>query len=263
MLCGALAGFMASFYSQNVWLGILVGALAGGALSLVHAYACIFLYVDQIVSGLAINMISLGLTSYVFKIFAGKGTLPPRIAGLNDVEIPFLSKLPGVGEILFSHNALVYFAFLFVPVTWWVLFKTTPGLHLRATGENPETAETAGLSIRRIRFLCVLVGGLFSGLGGAYMSLGQLKVFTENMIGGRGFIALAAVIFGKWDPLGAMGGTLLFGMADAAQLRLQAFGLRIPNEFFLMLPYILTMVVLAKIVGRTTPPEALGVPYKR
>jgi simple sugar transport system permease protein len=263
MLCGALAGFMASFYTQNAWLGVLVGALAGGAVSLLHAYACVSLYVDQIVSGLAINMFSLGLTSYVFKMFAGKGTLPPKIAGLENLKIPVLSKIPVLGEILFSHNVLVYLAFLLVPLTWWILFKTTPGLHLRATGENPETAETAGLSVRKIRFLSVFVGGVFAGVGGAYMSLGQLNVFTENMIGGRGFIALAAVIFGKWKPLGAMAGTLLFGVADAAQLRLQALGFRIPNEFFLMLPYILTMVVLAKIVGRTSPPEALGVPYKK
>ncbi len=263
MLCGALAGFMASFYSQNAWVGVIVGAVAGGVVSLLHAYACIFLYVDQIVSGLAINVFSLGLTSYIFKIFAGKGTLPPKIAGLVNLELPVLSRLPVLGEVLFSHNVLVYVAFLFVPVSWWILFKTTPGLHLRSTGENPEAAETAGLSVRRIRFSSVFVGGLFSGLGGAYMSLGQLHVFTENMIGGRGFIALAAVIFGKWNPLGAMAGTLLFGLAEAAQLRLQALGFKIPNEFFLMLPYVLTIVVLTKIVGRTSPPEALGIPYRK
>jgi len=263
MLCGALAGFMASFYSQNAWVGVFVGAMAGGMISLMHAYACVFLYVDQIVSGLAINVFSLGLTSYIFKIFAGKGTLPPKIAGLVNLELPCLSRLPVLGDVFFSHNALVYVAFLLVPVSWWILFKATPGLHLRATGENPEAAETAGLGVRRIRFSCVLVGGIFSGIGGAYMSLGQLNVFTENMIGGRGFIALAAVIFGKWNPLGAMAGTLLFGLADAAQLRFQALGFRIPNEFFLMLPYVLTMVVLTKIVGRTSPPEALGIPYKK
>jgi general nucleoside transport system permease protein len=263
MLCGALAGFMASFYTQSAGIGVMVGAIAGGALSLVHAFACIFLFVDQIVSGLAINIFALGLTSYIFKFFAGKGTLPPRIAGLGVIEIPLLSKLPMLGKIVFSHNALVYVAFALVPISWWVIFRTTLGLHLRATGENPEAVETAGLHVKRIRFLCVFVGGLFAGLGGAYMSIAQLTVFTENMIGGRGFIALAAVIFGKWNPLGAMGGALLFGLADAAQLRLQALGFRIPNEFFLMLPYVLTIVVLTKIVGRTNPPAALGVAYRK
>lgn len=263
MLCGALAGFMASFYTQSAWIGVMVGAIAGGALSLVHAFACIFLFVDQIVSGLAINIFALGLTSYIFKFFAGKGTLPPRIAGLEVIEIPLLSKLPMLGEIVFSHNALVYMAFALVPISWWIIFRTRPGLHLRATGENPEAVETAGLHVKRIRFLCVFVGGLFAGLGGAYLSVAQLTVFTENMIGGRGFIALAAVIFGKWNPLGALGGALLFGLADAAQLRLQALGFRIPNEVFLMLPYVLTIVVLTKIVGRTNPPEALGVPYRK
>lgn len=263
MLCGALAGSMASFYSGNVWVGVAVGTLAGGAVSLLHACACVLLFVDQIVSGLAINVFGLGLTSYIFKIFAGKELLPPKSAGLINIRIPFLSQIPFLGEVLFSQNLLVYMAFLLVPATWWVLFKTSPGLHLRAIGENPESAETAGLTVRKTRFFCVFIGGLFSGLGGAYMSLGQLNVFTENMVGGRGFIALAAVIFGKWNPWGAMIGTLVFGLADAAQLRLQALGFRIPNEFFLMLPYVLTIVVLTKIVGKTTPPEALGVPYKR
>ncbi len=261
MICGALAGFMASFYTKNVWVGVLIGALAGGAVSLLHACACVLFFVNQIVSGLAINVFALGLTSYIFKIFAGKGTLPPKIAGLASMKIPILSEVPILGEIFFSHNLLVYMGFLLVPATWWVLFKTSPGLHLRAMGENPESAETAGLNVRKIRFRCIFVGGLFAGLGGAYMSLGQLNVFTENMIGGRGFIALAAVIFGKWNPWGAMIGTLVFGLADAAQLRLQAMGFKIPNEFFLMLPYVLTIVVLTKIVGKTRPPEALGVPY--
>ena len=263
MLCGALAGFMASYYTQNVWVGIAVGAMAGGMVSLLHACACILLYVDQIVSGLAINVFSLGLTSYVFKIFAGKGTLPPKTAGLVSVQIPLLSQIPIVGEVLFSHNLLVYGAFLLVPASWWVLFKTVPGLHLRAMGENPESGETAGLNVQKTRFFCVVLGGLFAGLGGAYMSLGQINVFTENMIGGRGFIALAAVIFGKWNPFGALTGTLVFGLADAAQLRLQAMGFRVPNEFFLMLPYVLTIIVLTKIVGKTKPPEALGIPYKK
>jgi ABC-type uncharacterized transport system permease subunit len=263
MLCGALAGFMASFYTKNVWAGLIAGALAGGLVSLLHACACVLLSVDQIVSGLAINIFGLGLTSYIFKIFAGKGTLPPKIAGLANLKVPFFSQIPIFGEILFSHNLLVYMAFLLVPATWWVLFKTSPGLHLRAMGENPESAETAGINVRKTRFFCVFVGGLFSGLGGAYISLGQLNVFTENMMGGRGFIALAAVIFGKWNPFGALAGTLVFGLADAAQLRLQALGFRIPNEFFLMLPYVLTIVVLTKIVGKSRPPEALGVPYKK
>ena len=263
MLCGALAGFMASFYSGNAWIGVIIGAMAGGLLGLLHAFACIFLYVDQIVSGLAINIFSLGLTSYVFKIFSGKGTLPPKIVDLVNIKIPFLSQLPIMGEIFFSHDLLVYLVFLLVAVSWWIIFNTNPGLNLRAAGENPEAVTAAGLNVRRIRILCVFVGGLFAGIGGTYMSLAQLNVFTENMIGGRGFIAIAAVIFGKWNPWGAMAGTLLFGLADATQLRLQALGFRIPNEFFLMLPYVMTIVVLTKIVGTTNPPEALGIPYRK
>jgi simple sugar transport system permease protein len=263
MLCGALAGFIASFYSESAWMGVIIGAMAGSLVSLIHAYTCIFLYVDQIVSGLAINVFSLGLTSYVFKMFAGKGTLPPKAVGLENLKIPILSKIPFIGDVLFSHNILVYLAFLLVPVAWWFLFRTEPGLHIRAIGENPEAAQTAGLNVQLTRFLCILLGGLLAGLGGAYMSIGQLNIFTENMIGGRGFIALAAVIFGKWRPLGAMGGALLFGLADASQLRLQALGFRIPSEFFLMLPYIITILVLAKIVGRTNPPQALGMPFKK
>ena len=261
MLCGALAGFMASFYSQNAWIGVIIGALAGGVVSLMHAYACIFLFVDQIVSGLAINIFSLGLTSYIYKIFAGKGTLPPKIAGLTNVKIPILSQVPVFGEIFFSRDLLVYVVFLLVPLSWLIIFRTVPGLHLRATGENPDAVATAGLNVRLTRFVSVFVGGLFAGIGGAYMSLVQLNMFTENMIGGRGFIALAAVIFGKWNPLGAMAGTLVFGLADAAQLRLQVLGFRVPYEFFPMLPYVLTIVVLIKIVGKTNPPEALGISY--
>jgi simple sugar transport system permease protein len=221
------------------------------------------LYIDQIVSGLAINIFSLGLTSYVFKIFAGKGTIPPKVVGLPNVMIPGLSRVPVLGEIFFSHDILVYLIFLLIPVSWWIIFRTVPGLHIRATGENPDAVTTAGLNVRLIRFVCVIVGGVFAGLGGAYMSLGQLDMFTENMIGGRGFIALAAVIFGKWNPFGVMAGTLVFGLADAAQLRLQALGFSVPNEFFLMLPYVLTIVVLIKIVGKISPPEVLGVPYRK
>ncbi len=147
---------------------------------------------------------------------------------------------------------------------WGRLKRGHPlGLHIRATGENPYSVTTEGLNVRLTRFVCVIVGGVFAGLGGGYMSLGQLDMFTENMIGGRGFIALAAVIFGKWNPFGVMAGTLVFGLADAAQLRLQALGLSLHNEFFLMLPYVLRIAVLIKIVGKISPPKVLGVPYKK
>ncbi|MCL4441846.1 MAG: ABC transporter permease, partial [Firmicutes bacterium] len=177
--------------------------------------------------------------------------------------VPFLNKIPFLGQVLFNHSPLVYLTFLLVPFTWYLLFKTTIGLKIRAVGEHPRAADTVGIRVNQLRFICCIIDGAIAGVAGAYLSISLLSMFTENMVAGRGFIALAAVIFGKWNPVGVMGAALLFGLGDALQVRLQAQGINIPYQFLLMLPYIITIIALAGFIGRAVKPAAQGQPYHR
>jgi simple sugar transport system permease protein len=224
----------------------------------------ITLQVDQVITGITLNILALGLTGFLYRFILGKSMIPPSVTPLPVLTIPGLSRIPVIGPILFQQNIIVYATFFVcVPVSTFILLKTTFGLNLRAVGEYPLAADTVGINVYAMRYMGVLIGGLFSGLGGAFMTLAQLNMFTENMTAGRGFIALAAVIFGKWHPVGAMIATLLFGVADALQLRLQALGLQVPYQFLLMLPYVLTIIALVGVVRRTNAPAALAVPYEK
>lgn len=263
MLNGALAGFLGSYYSGNVWVGALSALTVGAIFGLIHAYLCVTLGVDQIVTGLAINVASLGTTGFALKLIFGLATTPPRVHSFQFLKIPLLSQVPYLGQLFFSHYMLVYFAMAMVVILWIFLFKTSLGLKVRVVGEHPLTADTKGVSVFRTRYACIIFGGMMAGLAGSYLSLGELSIFTENMTAGRGFIALASVILGKWNPFGVLGGTLVFGAADVAQLRFQAIGFNVPHQFLLMLPYIMTVVILAGVVGRTSPPMALGIPYTK
>lgn len=264
MLVGALFGFLGTFYSKNIWFGFAIGMGVAALYSLIAGFFSITLKVDQVITGITLNILALGLTSFVYRFILGKSFIPPSITSLEAVKIPWLSEIPILGPILFQQNVIVYLTFfLFVPLTTILLFKTSFGLNLRAVGEYPLAADTMGVHVYRTRYLCVMIGGLFAGLGGAFMTLAQLNMFTENLTAGRGFIALAAVIFGRWHPVGAMVATLLFGIADALQLRLQALGVNVPYQFLLMLPYVLTIVALVGVVKRTNAPAALAVPYEK
>lgn len=254
MLTGAFSGVAVTFFTGNPWLGVLAAILAGGLLGLLHALLTVKFIGNQIVSGTGINIFALGFTAYMSQILWGSRGASETVQGLNAVSIPLLKDIPIIGEIIGTHTPLVYLMLIIMVLCYIVLFKTPFGLRIRAVGENPAASDTAGIDVFRIKYLCVMMSGMLAGLGGAFLSLGHLSLFVWGMTGGRGFIALAAMIFGKWMPFGAFGASLLFGFADALQMRLQALGL-LPPQIILTIPYIVTIAVLAGVVGRATPPS--------
>jgi ABC-type uncharacterized transport system permease subunit len=262
MLIGALAGVLGAYFLGSAWLGVLCAVLAGAAAASIHATVAVVLKADQIVSGAALNIGALGLTAFLVRVIFGLQDQKREVPHFVPVAVPGLVDLPWIGPVLFRQGALVYLAFLLVPLLWWVLYRTTWGLRILAAGEHPRAADTAGIGVDRVRAACVILCGVAAGLGGAFLSLGQLHFFVDDMVGGRGFIALAALIFGRWNPLGAMLACLVFGAADALQFRMQAFGVGLPHQLLLMFPYLATLGVLALLAGQARPPSALGVPYR-
>jgi simple sugar transport system permease protein len=245
MLAGAFTAATVTFYSHNPWIGMLAAILAGVGVALIHAVACIRYRADQVVSGTAINILFLGVPALLSgALFESTGATP---------QIPQNQLIP---------LAPIVLAFVLVPVTWWVLNRTPFGLRLRAVGENPEAADTAGVNVARIRYAGVLLSGALAAIGGAYLSIGQSSLFARNMTAGRGFIALAALIFGKWRPVQTMLACLLFGFADAISIQMQGVS-RIPVQFIQIIPYVLTIVVLAGFIGHSRAPRALGLPYQK
>ena len=264
MLAGAFGSFMGMAYTGSAWLGVLIGVLAGGLMGLIHAFLSITLRVNQVISGIGINILSLGLVGFFFRVAFGVFGTPPTISGLGTTEIPILSQIPVVGTILFKQNILVYVTLILVFLCAIVLFRTTYGLRIRAVGENPRAADTVGVNVNRVRYLCVIFGGLMAGLGGTVLIMSVPgQTFKEYIIGGRGWIAVALVIFAKWLPYRAFGGALLFGGLDALQLRLQAMGVAIPYRFLLVLPALLTLIILIIVSRKASGPASLCVPYKR
>jgi general nucleoside transport system permease protein len=263
MLAGAFTAAAVTVFSQNPWIGMLAAMLAGLLVAGIHAVASIQFKANQVVVGTAINIMFIGVPALVSgALFESTGSTPqlPREQTLPDWNIPLLDRIPVLSQLLSGHKPIVYIALLAVPVSYYVLFRTRFGLRLRAVGENPEAADTAGISVARLRYAGVLLSGVLAGLGGAYLSIGQNSLFTRNMTAGRGFIALAALIFGKWHPVGAFLACLLFGLADAIAIRMQGV-VNIPVQFIQIIPYVLTLVVLAGFIGRAIPPRAIGVPY--
>ena len=261
MLISAFAGVVGAFLSGSAVVALGFALAAGLVFALIHALMCVTFEADQIISGTAINLLALGGTGFLMvSIFGASGT-SPRVEGFGEVPIPLLSSIPVIGPALFSQSVLVYLMYVMVPVTYFVLFRTPFGLRLRATGESPEAVDTAGVSVGRMRYYGVALSGLLASLGGIYLSMGILSAFTENMTGGRGFIALAALIFGRWNPIGAAGAALLFGFALAVTF--SAPQEAIPIEFLQMIPYVLTIVALAVFGGRAIAPAAIGKPYRK
>ena len=252
MLSGAFAAVMGAIISDSAWIGLMAGSAGGLLLASAHALACINLRMDQIVSGTAVNLLALGGTGFfLFQIFGVHGSSP------SAPKLPMVDLVPFASGLL-RQPVTVPISILLTLMMWYVLFRTPYGLRVRATGESPETARAAGIATNRIRWFGVLASGVLAGSGGAHLALGDLSQFVERMTSGRGFIALAALIFGKWHPLGVLGACVFFGFAEALADGLQGRLSRVPAEVFLALPFVLTMVVLAGFVGRTRPPGGLG-----
>jgi general nucleoside transport system permease protein len=264
MLVGACIGFIIALTTGSTWLGVVAAIAAGGITVLLHALLSIRFKVDQIISGTVINILAVGVTGFL----RNNVILPMQQAGqagaaLPAVPIPLLSQIPIVGPILFNHQPIAYAMLIMVPLTSLLLFRTPWGLRTRSIGEHPRAADTMGINVNRMRYMNVFFSGLVAGLAGAWFSLEASFNFDDLMTNGRGFIALAAMIFGKWTPFGALGGALIFSSADALQIKIQGFSFELPSQFLQMLPYVITIVVLAGIIGRARPPAAVGKPYEK
>jgi len=264
MLIGAFVAMAGSYITGNPWLGVLFAILAGVLVSVVHGFVSITLKANQVVSGTAINIFATGVTGFLLKVMFNRAGQSPGVNKLKNWSIPIIKDIPIIGDIIGNHIPFVYFALILVLISYWVLFKTPFGLRIRAVGEHPEAADSVGINVIFIRYISVLISGSLAGLAGASLSIGLLDVFVKNMSSGKGFIALAAMIFGKWTPQGVLLAALLFGFADSLQMLAQTLGLSfIPRQFLLMLPYILTILALAGVIGRSTPPAADGEPYEK
>jgi general nucleoside transport system permease protein len=260
MLMGAFFGIFGADLLDSWFLGLLVGMAAGGALALVHAFFAIQLRADQVVSGMALNFLALGITGYVFLDHYGDQGTPDNIPRVPDVSIPGVKDIAFVGDAIGKANLLTWLALIGVVVLALFLFRTPGGLRLRSVGEHPRAAETVGISVPRTRYLAVTASGMLAAMGGAYLSIAFVGSFNQGMTAGRGFIALAAVIFGNWRPYGALAAALLFGFSSALAQRLPAFS---PSSavLFQALPYVLTLIAVAGVIGRSRPPAAVGQPY--
>ena len=273
MLMGAMIGFLVTWHLENsqfipvgptlaAWSGLLAGAGTGLLMGLIMAFLSVTLRADQVVSSVMLVLLGQGLSAYIFRQqFAD---FAAQVTGFETLPIPFLADIPMVGPILFKQDVVVYLTAFVVLGSWFLLNRTTLGLNIRAVGENPSAAETSGLSVSKIRYTATLIGASLAGLGGAVLTIAQLHLFVEGVTAGRGWIAVALVVFARWKPSLAVAGALLFGVADAIQFRIQALGNEsIPYETLLMLPYLLTILVLLRGIKKTEQPEALGQPYIR
>lgn len=260
MLMGAFSGFFVGMKTGSPILGLLAAAVVGILMGLLMSFISITMQAEQGISGIGLHLFGLGLSSLLFKTTMGG---VESIEGFKAVRIPLLADIPYVGESLFNHNVLVYAAFLLVPLSAWVLNKTTLGLKIRAVGQNPQAADTLGVNVTRVRYFCVCLGGMLAGIAGASLSIALINLFQENMTNGMGFIAVALVYFGGWRPWGVMGGALLFSFVNSFQLWIQVKGINIPSDFAIMMPYVLTILALAFATNRAQQPAALTKPFER
>jgi len=263
MLGGAMTAALFASLSHNLWVGMLAAMLTGAVLAYIHAVLSIKYKVDQIISGTVINIFATGMTSFISSKFLqiyqdlnNPGVFAP-------LPIPLLSRIPLIGNILFNSNIFTYGAYILLIVIHVGLFYTRWGLRVRAVGEHPRAADTLGINVFRTRYINVVLGGLVAGFGGAYFTIGSVGSFDKLMTAGRGFIALAAMIFGKWTPFGSAGAALIFGLAESLQTKLSILQVPIPSQFLLMAPYVVTMIALAGLIGRAIPPAADGTPYEK
>jgi general nucleoside transport system permease protein len=263
MLVSAMTSVMLATLTHNLYVGLLVGMLTGMIVAALHAVLVITFKVDQIISGVAVNIVGTGASSFIANRYLQINTELNNSGVFPNIPIPGLVKIPILGPVLFENNIMVYLMLFMVAVIFVVLFYTRWGLRTRAVGEHPKAADTLGINVYMVRYVNVILGGMVAGMGGAYFTLGSVGRFDKLMTAGKGFIGLAAMIFGNWNPLGALGSSLIFGFADSLQIKMQILNIPIPTEFLQMAPYIVTIVVLAGLVGRVHPPAADGAAYDK
>lgn len=260
-LFGAWGGFVGAYLSGSLLLGMLAAILAGVVTAALYGWITIYLNQNQVVTGTAINILAMGVVSFLHRVIFGVPITPLTVQPLMALPIPILSKIPFIGPVLFNQNILTYMMYLIVPVSYFILYNTSIGLTIRSAGENPEAVDVAGINVNRVRFSMVLIAGVMGGIAGAFYSIGYLGMFTTNIIGGRGWIAFAICFLGNWNPKGAFIGALVFGLAEAIAIYMQSSGGGLfPNELFIALPYILTIVLTISRKSFNVPAK-LGVPY--
>lgn len=263
MLSGAFLSALIGSIAGSTWAGLIAALIGGGLMAALLAVMAIRYKVDQIVAGTAINILATGLTSYFSSRYLQRETTLNSPPTFSPISIPLLSEVPVLGPTLFDHTFVIYLTFFLIVGIQLMLFYTRWGLRTRAVGEHPRAADTLGVNVFKIRYVNVIAGGMVGGLGGAYLVLSSVGRFDELMTAGKGFIGLAAMIFGKWNPIGVFGSSLIFGFADSLQTRLAILGVPIPSQFLLMAPYLVTMIVLAGVVGQSRAPAADGEPYEK
>jgi simple sugar transport system permease protein len=263
MLMGAMTGFLVTFNSGSIWAGVLAAAMVGMLLGLLMAFLAVNLGLSQHVSGLGITLFATGLAMFIYRLHFGSPTVPPTIEPFRQITLPLLAKIPIIGPGLFTQYSLTYIAWLLIPAMSILLYKTRLGLKIRTVGQNPVVADTVGVNVTLTRTLCLVFGGALMGIGGAFLTLAHQNMFLIDVIGGRGWVAIAMVIFGNWDPVKGALGALIFGFLDGFQLRLQGLGIAISFHLFLMIPYLLTIVALISVSRRAAVPAGLLKPYRR
>lgn len=263
MLYSSLIAYLTVYFTNNLWLGVLTAIIVGILFGILMAFFSVSLGVSQHVSGLGITLFATGLSLFTYRQIIGAPTIPPTIQTFKTLTLPILSKIPILGPILFDQYILTYIALILVPVFSFLLYKTNFGLSLRAVGENPEAADALGINVYKTRYIALIIGGALMGLSGSFFTLAYFNMFLYGIVGGRGWVSIALTIFANWDPKRVLLGALLFGGIDALQLRLQAIGFNIPYQFFLMMPYVLTIIVLVLVARNALAPSSILKPYKR
>lgn len=265
MINGAFFAILATKYTGNPWLGVLAAMIVGALTALILAVIAVHLRGDQVVAGVAINLFATSITAFLLEmVWHRSGQTDSVPQALTHNPLTFLEGIPVIGNLFAGLTPFVYLAFVAVAVTYYVIYKTPFGLRVRSVGEHPRAADTVGINVYKIRYICVMISGVLAGISGASLSLGTVSLFREGMTSGKGFIAIAAMIFGKWHPVGAMLASLFFGFAEAVQIQASSLGIdNIPSEFLQTLPYVATVLVLSGFIGRAVAPKADGVPYEK
>lgn len=264
MLLGAMTGFSAAYFTGSLWLGVLAAMATGVLAGLLMGLLTVSLGLSQHVSGIGVTLLCSGLAFFFYRLIFGQPSVPPNVEPFGTVPLPLLTDIPLLGPVLFDQTALVYLALVLVPVTAFVLFETSWGLNLRAVGENPRAADSAGVSVLAMRYQALMLSGALMGIAGAYLSLAQFNAFTFGVVSGRGWVCIALVVFGQWSPWRSAFGALLFAFIDALQLRLQASAaIDLPYQLFLMMPFVLTIVAMALVSRSARAPAALLTPFRK